>query len=505
MTSLWRDITSIKQEYPTLESNLEVDVAIIGGGITGVTAAKQLIEAGKTVALIEAQKIGGVTTGASTGNLYVPVQPLFQSIENHFDLNTARNVAHSRQIAIDYIESAVNQYKMKCHFKKRPWYAYTNDKTNSSFQKEIELWKKLDLDVEDMPSLPLNLEFKQAIMMPNQARFNPLQYVITLAQELQKKGCHIFEQSRAVDIHEGKKCTVSTEKAKITAGNVIIATHTPIGINPTQFYVAPYRSYVVAVRLKNKEYPEGHFRNMDDQGNVLCTHPYSSNDPELLMVAGRHHKTGHGVNMKAHFKELSHYLEHQFDVAEIAYQWSAQHFHAADSIPYIGLAHSSAKHVYMATGYFADGLVYGTLAGIILGDLLSGKMNTFFNVYDARRKDFIGSSSFLFKENGDVLLEYLKDLPLFSASKYQNLKAGEGTIVEVNRVKYAVSKTLNNELQVVTATCPHMKGIVAWNNAEQTWDCPLHGSRFTCNGEVIEGPATCSLKMQDIKTLDEGA
>ncbi|WP_058535415.1 FAD-dependent oxidoreductase [Legionella saoudiensis] len=502
MASLWRDITEIKHKYPSLASDLEVEVIIIGGGITGVTAAKQLINAGKTVALIDSQEIGGVTTGASTGNLYVPVQPLFQSIESNFDLNTAKNVAHSRQIAIDYIESTVNEYKMKCQFKKRPWYAYSNKKDNAKFQAEIELWKRMELDVDETQNLPLNLEFKKALMMPNQARFNPLQYVVSLAQELHKKGCHIFENTRALDIQENDKCIITTENAKIVGKKVIIATHTPIGINPIQFFTAPYRSYVVAVSLNNKEYPEGHFRNMDD-GPVLCTHPHSGNDPELLMVAGSHHKTGQSANMNNNFKELSHFLEHQFDVNEIVYQWSAQHFHAADSIPYIGLANASARHVYMATGYFADGLVYGTLAGIILGDLLSGKMNEFFKLYDARRKDLLDSSSFLFKENGNVLLEYLKDLPLFTSTKYQDLQAGEGRIVEVNRVKYAVSKNEKNELHVVTAVCPHMKGIVSWNNAEQTWDCPLHGSRFSPQGVVIEGPATCPLEEHHNKILDK--
>ncbi|STY30370.1 sarcosine oxidase [Legionella wadsworthii] len=505
MVSLWRDITKIKHKYPSLDSDLEVDVVIIGGGITGITAAKQLIDAGKTVALIDAQEIGGVTTGASTGNLYVPVQPLFQSIESNFDFNTAKTVAHSRQMAIDYIESTVHEYNIKCHFKKRPWYAYTNKADNDSYQKEIELWKRMELAVDETQNLPLNLKFKKAVVMANQARFNPLQYVTSLAHELHKKGCHIFEHTRALKINEDNLCTVNTEKAKIKAQKVIIATHTPIGINPTQLYLAPYRSYVVAVSLKNKEYPEGHFRNMDDSAPILCTHPHTGNDPELLMVAGSHHKTGQGTDMNNHFRELSHYLEHEFDVEDIVFQWSAQHFHAADSIPYIGLAHSSSKHVYMATGYFADGLVYGTLAGIILGDLLSSKMNQFFKIYDAQRKDLLDSSAFLFKENGNVLLQYLKDLPLFTPNEYQDLKAGEGKIVEVNRIKYAVSKNEKNELHVVTAVCPHMKGIVSWNNAEQTWDCPLHGSRFSPNGEVIEGPATCSLKEQSIKILDKDA
>ncbi|RUR07521.1 FAD-dependent oxidoreductase [Legionella sp. km772] len=494
MVSLWNAITNITSTYPCLESKLEVDVLIIGGGITGITAAKQLLDSGKTVALIEAHTIGGMTTGSSTGNLYVPVQAFYRSIERHFNLNTAITVAQSRQIAINYIESTVHEFAINCQFKKRPWYAYTNQSDNILFKQEIELWQQMKLGIEEVQSLPLDLKFKQAIMLRDQARFNPLQYVVSLAQVLYKKGCHLFENTRALGIHEAELCTVSTEKATITAQKVIIATHTPIGINTTQFYLAPYRSYVVAVRLKNKEYPEGQFRDMDNSGYILCTHPHTHNEPELLMIAGQHHKTGQGVNMHRHFNALSRCLEQQFDVEETVYQWSAQHYHAADSIPYIGLANSSSKHCYLATGYFADGLVYGTLAGIILGDLLAGKKNELFETYNAQRKDFLNSAPFLFRENGNALVQYLKDLPLFSALNPEDLKVGEGKITEINRIKYAVSKTEDKGLNVIAATCPHMKGIVAWNDAEQTWDCPLHGSRFTPTGEVIEGPATCPLQ-----------
>jgi glycine/D-amino acid oxidase-like deaminating enzyme/nitrite reductase/ring-hydroxylating ferredoxin subunit len=495
-TSFWHAISTRQSHYPELNEDLEVDVVIIGGGITGVTAATQLIAAGKKVALLEAKEMGGVTTGSSTGNLYVAVQPFYQSIYSKFNLETAKAIAQSRKTAIDYIEKKVQDHDIHCQFHRRPWYAYTNRDARISLDKEVELFKKMDIDVDYTTTLPLPLKFKKAVVMPNQARFNPFKYVLALTELLAKKGCHIFENTRVTSIEEKSTCTVSTDKAKIRAKKVFIATHTPIGINPTQLFTAAYRSYVVAVTLKNKDYPEGHFWDLDRPPHATCTHAISKQHPELLMVAGSHHKTGQGSNTQLHYKELTTFLTDHFQVDEIAYQWSAQHFQSADDVPYIGLAKRSGKHVYMATGYFADGLVYGTVAGIMMGDLLAGKRNALENTYQSNRITPVASASFLLKEDSNVFFEYLKDFPIVD-SDYANLKNGEGKIVEINQEKCAVSRDNEGNLHIVSGVCTHMKCIVSWNGAEQSWDCPCHGSRFTQQGEVIEGPATVNLQIKN--------
>lgn len=174
--------------------------------------------------------------------------------------------------------------------------------------------------------------------MPNQARFNPLQYVISMADDLAKHGCLIFENTRVTNIDEKDVCILDTANAKVIAKKVLMATHTPIGINLTQMFIAPYRSYVVSVRLKDNKYPEGHFWDLDRPPHATCTHAVSTNDPELLMVAGSHHKVGQDTDTLAHYKELAKFLREHFSVAEVAYQWSAQHYQSADNIPYIGLA-----------------------------------------------------------------------------------------------------------------------------------------------------------------------
>lgn len=498
--SVWKMISSHTQ-YPSLKQDLDVDVAIIGGGITGITAALQLTQAGKKVAVLEASDIGGITTGSSTGNLYIAVQPYYQNIVKKFDLATARHIAHSRQFAIDYIEKNIQENAIHCNFSRRPWYAYTNDEEKLGFlAEEIETFKQMEIPVSDAGSMPLPFQFKKAVVMENQARFNPLQYVIGMAAYLSKRGCEIFENTRIKDIVEKKECTlITTLGHKIKAKNVIMATHTPPGVNVTQLFTAPYRSYVVAVHLKDHPYPEGHFWDLDDPHHATCTHSISDgNQPELLMVAGSHHKVGQGNSMITHYHELEAFLRSHLPVENIAYRWSAQHYQSADDVPYIGLAGRFAKHTYLATGFFADGLLYGTLAGIIISDAILEKNNKWKDIYRSTRFTPIASCCFLVKENMNYFMQYYNDFPKSETTNFDDLKTGEARIVEIEGEKWAVYRDKNDKLQIVSAVCTHMKCLVNWNDAEKTWDCPCHGSRFTTEGKVIEGPAKIDLKRKDL-------
>lgn len=492
--SLWKAISVRPSDFPSLTKDIEVDVAILGGGITGITAANQLIHAGKKVAILEADQVGGVTTSSSTGNLYIAVQPFYQNIFSKFNLKEAKNIAHSRKFAIDYIEKNIQEKNINCHFSRRPWYAYTCKDPRISLDREVDLFKKMDIPISYTKELPLPFKFKKAVVMENQARFNPLQYVIAMAEDLSKKGCLIFENTRVTNIDEKDVCTLTTTNAKVIAKKVLMATHTPVGINPTQIFTAPYRSYVVTVRLKDNNYPEGHFWDLDRPPHATCTHAVSKNQPELLMVAGSHHKTGQDVNTHSHYKELETFLREHAQVSEVAYRWSAQHYQSADDVPYIGLANRFSKHVYITTGYWADGLIYGTLAGVIIGDLILEKDNPLINTYQSNRLKLLASIGFLVTENMNVFMQYLKDFPLLKSNNYNDIKIGEGRIVEIDREKFAVSRDHNNQLHIVSAVCTHMKCIVNWNNEEKTWDCPCHGSRFSQEGKVLEGPAQNNLE-----------
>ncbi|MBA2657196.1 MAG: FAD-dependent oxidoreductase [Tatlockia sp.] len=497
--SLWQKI-SHTTAYTTLNESIEVDVLIVGGGITGITAALQLLTSGNKVAIVDSHTIGGLTTSLSTGNLYVTVQPFFQSITSKFDIETAIQVAKSRQLAINYIENTIADYKIDCNFSRRPWFAYTDGEKENFLEKELLIIKQLGIEADYVSQLPYNLNFKKAISIPNQARFNPLQYVSSLAEELASKGCLIYENTTVEDIQEADKiCSIKTAQGLIKAKHVFMATHTPLGLNLTQQFTAPYRSYVVALESSSKHYEEGQLINIDSSSYSISTHAYKTHNPGIILIAGSHHKTGQGGDMVEHYSDIEQFSQKNFPESTVAFRWSAQHYQSADCLPYIGLQNSQSKRVYMATGYFADGLVYGTLAGLIVSDLIMKRIPFTQTLYSSTRSTPLASMKFLVKENTNILLQYIKDLPQSEQKTFENLKPGEGEVVEINREKCAVSRDQNNNLHMLCAVCPHMKCIVNWNNAEQTWDCPCHGSRFTQTGEVIEGPATSDLNQFNLK------
>jgi nitrite reductase/ring-hydroxylating ferredoxin subunit len=342
-------------------------------------------------------------------------------------------------------------------------------------------------------------KFKKAAVLQNQARFNPLQYVIHLADDASTKGCLIFENTRVVKISENKLCKLMTENGhQIIAKKIIMATHTPIGVNTTQLFTAPYRSYVVSAYLNNNDYPEGHLWDLDCPHHATCTHAISGENPDILMVAGSPHKVGQDKNTFSNYKALEKFLSEHFSIKEFAYRWSAQHYQSADDVPYIGLASRFAKHTYMATGYFADGLIYGTIAGLLIGDMITLKKNVWTKVYHANRFPVLASASFLAKEDTNYFLQYYKDFPKKPVKSFNDMKVDDARVVDIEREKWGVYKDKDGKLHIVSAVCSHMKCIVDWNNAEKTWDCPCHGSRFSIDGEVIEGPAKTNLKKKEI-------
>jgi nitrite reductase/ring-hydroxylating ferredoxin subunit len=279
---------------------------------------------------------------------------------------------------------------------------------------------------------------------------------------------------------------------KIIAKNGILATHTPIGINPIQLYTAAYRSYVLAVELEDKVYPEINAWNLEVPHYAISTQSKKQDKPDLLVIAGSHHKTGQEKDTNRHFDELQRYLEKHFKLSSIAYRWSAQHYLAADGVPFIGLA-KGYKNIYEATGFFADGLVYGTIAGIILSDSILKQKNILNRFYNTRRHSFIASLPFLIKENFNVFVQYLKDMPILSSTPYKDIQKDEAKVLEVRGEKLGAYRDTHDKLHVVSVVCTHMKCILNWNIAEKTWDCPCHGSRFSYEGEVIEGPAIQNL------------
>lgn len=498
--SLWKAITPKFKTYSSLSDYLSVDVIIIGGGITGVTTAYELIKKGKKVAILEAGRVGNSTTGDSTGNLYVSVQKSYGKLLAYFNRDEIHKIIRSRQDAIDYIEKIVNQHHIECDFLRRPSYYYTNDEHNiDGLEQEVNILKNAGIAVAYCTASDVPFKMKKAMKFLNNAKINPFAYVKSMAEILENQGGIIFENSPALSWYEkDDKFTVLTDKASISATHLVMATHVPKGISLSEILSPAYRSYAVACSLKNAIYPNGRYVDWDKPHYVTSTHCSEPGGPiDCLVVAGSHHRVGIADDHNHHVHALENFIRSNFEISSVHYHWSAQHYQASDGVPYIGQV---KQNYYIATGFYADGLVYGTVAGKIISEAILDKTTVLNDIYSPQRHHLFASISTLTKESLNAMNQYLHDFPgNVEAHHFKDIANEEAKTIEIHGEKFGAYRDDNGELHVVCAVCTHMKCIVKWNNFEKTWDCPCHGSRFTTQGVVLEGPAYRNLIKLTVK------
>lgn len=493
-TSLWAD-TSAPATFPMLSKELQVDVAIIGGGITGISAARLLAESGKKVVVLEAGKVGGGTTGYSTGNLYATVDNTLQRVRGKWGREIATRVVVSRGETIDALERTVTEYGLDCQFVRCPHYLIAmDDEQREAMEKEYEVVQEVGLLASVVDSVPLPLGQVPALRIENQAQFHPLQYVQQLAQAITSPNCQIFENTPVTAIDD-EQMRVTTSRGEVLADQILMATHTPKGFNVLQTELGPYREYGIAAALERVNYPAGIFWTLEEPGHSVRF--YSAGERHYLVVIGEKHKTGqHGD--RDYFAEVEEYARTHFGVDAVSHRWSAQHYRSADELPYIGQS-TASKQVYLATGFGTSGLVYGPLAAAIISDEILGKENPWRNLYDSKRFAPAKSVGAFVHENVDVAKQYLRDyLTSGDAKQLPELAPGTGSVVELQGEKYAVYRGEAGDLTVLSPVCTHLGCIVHWNGLEQSWDCPCHGSRFNCAGQVLEGPAIKPLEKKEL-------
>lgn len=485
---------SAKQSaYPQLAGDMEVDVAVVGGGITGITAAYLLAKAGKKVAVLEAMQVGMGTTGSSTGNLYASTDEQLHIIASKHSEETMKAVAGSRTAALDFIEQKVREHDIDCEFKRVPWYLFTTTEDASrSKEVENELEALIKAGLSASGNVPDNFPYKSVAAItnhPNQAQFNPLKYVKQLAEAAASHtNCRIFENTKAIKIEDGDTCVVHTPYGKVQAKQVIQATHSPKGIYAVHSAMEVYREYALAVRLKGALPPGGVYWHLKGS-QMYSVRPYSNEQGNYLLVLDASQKVGHKKNTEESFKKVEEYLEAHFEVEQVEYTWAAQNYKAADRIPFIGTS-PMEKNTYIATGFAADGLAYGTLAAMIISDAIQGKENAWARLYDPKRFTPAASADRLVKEGLDVATQLVKDYLFKGTEKeLEEVKTGQGKLVEIDDKKFAAYRDEQGKLHLVSPVCTHMGCLVHWNNGEKSWDCPCHGSRFSVDGEVLEGPA----------------
>jgi glycine/D-amino acid oxidase-like deaminating enzyme/nitrite reductase/ring-hydroxylating ferredoxin subunit len=487
--SLW--VGGRRPRHPRLDDDdLSVDVAVVGGGITGVTAALLLKLAGKKVALLEARQLGSGVTAGTTGHLTEVLDTSYRELEKRFGEDGAALVAASSRAAIEQIAQLQAKFAPGSGFERVPGYLYSErEDERDAIAEELACMRRAGL-AATASEVPLPLPIQAGIRVDEQAEFHPLDYVLSLAAKIPGDGSYVFEQTRVHNVDEGEPCRLHVADApSLRAEKVIIATHSPLNQAVLQTKVAQYRSYVVAGRVPKA--PRGLFWDTHDPYHYVRS--FRRDGVTELIVGGEDHKTGVDEHADAPFERL---MEHarRIGLENPRFRWSSQVVEPVDGLPFIG-KNAGAEHVYVATGFSGNGLTLGTLAAMILRDACIGAHSPYAEVYDpARLKPFTKLSSFL-SENVDYPLHLLSDaLKAPTARSLDEVPPGDGRIVRVHGRRVAAYRDEKRRLHTVSPICTHLGCHVVFNSAEKSWDCPCHGSRFGVDGSVLDGPATKPLE-----------
>jgi glycine/D-amino acid oxidase-like deaminating enzyme/nitrite reductase/ring-hydroxylating ferredoxin subunit len=484
--SVWR-ATAPETGFPTLQEEITTDVVIVGGGITGVTLALNLAEQGTSAVLLEARDLGFGSTGNSTGNLYETISRGIRRIVDRWGENTAHAVTSARRAAVEQIERRVQEYNIACGFRRCPLYRYaTSDHAQETIEKEYQgsLKAGLTARLENALPSPFPPPHGPVLVLDNQAQFHPQTYVRGLARQAAARGCRIFENSAVLEVDTDQR-VVRTASGKVTAREIVFATHTPKGFHVVQAEMTVNREYGLATRIARNSFPSGIF--WGNGVDRLSVRTVDTDDATFLVCVGEEHKTGQ-ADTEISFDRLETAARAYLDIRDVELRWSAQNYSPADSLPYIGRDPSDC---FIATGFETDGLTYGTLAASLIADQIAGRDNAFAPIVKASRFQPLRGAKGMIDENVTVMKSFIKDYVTDRKSiPLSQLASGEGAIIEFEKETLAAYRDPTGALFAVSPVCTHMKCKVHWNSVETSWDCPCHGSRFAPDGTVIEGPAT---------------
>ncbi|TZF84900.1 FAD-dependent oxidoreductase [Pedobacter sp. BS3] len=464
------------------------DVLVIGGGITGVTTALLLQQRGKKVILAEAHIPGFGTTGGTSAHLNTFFDATYPEIESDFGEGAAKLVAKAGKEAFKIITSLIEKYNIDCDLEYKDAFLFSQDEKEDKELASIrDASAKAGIRVKQTAENGVPVPFTKALLFPGQGQFHPLKYLYRLAGEFVKLGGVLLEHTPVSEhklengIHIAGNSTV-----QIQAKNLVFATHLPPGINIMDLTCAPYRSYVLGIRLKDDNYPSCLAYDMKEPYHYFRTHEIDGQ--KYLLLGGEDHKTGHGDPEKA-FEQLEAYARQYYHVASVAYKWSSQYYVPADGLPYIGQLPGGEDNTYIATGYNGNGITFGTLAARILADTLCGKKNPYAELLKPSRIKPLASFEAFVKENADVAYHFLADrLSPDALESLKSLPKEEGTIVKYQGEQLAIYKDKQGKISALNPVCTHARCIVHFNPAEKSWDCPCHGGRFDLNGHVLTGP-----------------
>jgi glycine/D-amino acid oxidase-like deaminating enzyme/Rieske Fe-S protein len=497
--------------FEKLRHNIETDVLVIGGGISGLTAAYCLLVTGHKVTLVEDGFIGSGETGRSTAHISYALDDHFTELGKIFGNSKAALAASSHMAAIGWIGKIIHTEDIDCDFRRVPGYLFLGENdTAEHLRKEFESTKDAGLPTELLEHVPgIRLPYEadtMCIRYPDQAQFHPMKYLNGLAEAVIRKGGNIYTQTRAEEISEkGAKAN----GYEINARHIVVATNTPVNDRITMHLKQhAYRTYVIAAKIPRGQLPYSLWWDTGNNDSKWVSEPYHyirlheyNKDFDLLISGGEDHKVGQEEKDdtgESRFTKLFKWTKERFPwIENIEYKWSGQIMEPVDSIAFIG-RNPGNDNIYIITGDSGDGITHGTIGGILVTDLINGKENRWADLYDPARITVKTTGDFL-QEAGNMTAQYFDWISKGDIKESEDLKPGMGAIMNSGLKKIAVYRDPRNNLHACSAVCPHLGGVLTWNNYEGSFDCPVHGSRFTAKGIVINGPAISNLKVVEIK------
>ncbi len=491
-------------DYPNLSNDINTDILIIGGGMTGITCAYLLAKEGIKSVVIEADRILQGTTGNTTAKITSQHGLIYNKIKTQIGKELSDQYADANESAIRFIEAVQHEQNIDCDFTHQPAYVFTcQDKYVSEIEDEVKAAQDSGIKASYEDRIPFDIPVRAAIRFENQAQFHPRKYLLSLAQIAAENGCTIYEQTRAVNMEKNSLYIIKTHNgSRIKAKTVIIASHYPFYNKASLYFGRIYieRSYILAIKVKEK-YPGGMYITAEDPGRSLRS--LQTPEGDFVLVGGEHHKTGQGPDTMKHYEALVKFACDTFDIEDVLCRWSTQDCMTLDGLPYSGYFSSNTPNLLIATGYGKWGMTNSTASALLLRDLLIHGKSKWEDVYSPQRKTFAASAKDFIKENLNVGKELIKG-KLEAVPEAAEIACTEARIISVNGKRTGAYRDEHGKLHLVNTTCPHMGCELNWNSAEKSWDCPCHGSRFTYEGQIIEGPAVNPLELnRDVNTLEK--
>lgn len=508
--SFWFESAITPIAFEKLNNDIESDILIIGGGIAGLTTAYCLAKEGRNVILVEDGFIGSGETGRTTAQLTCALDDRYFELENTFGQPTSKLAAQSHTAAIEWIANTVKQHNISCYFKRVDGYLFSHaSDTNENLQKEYKATQRAGLQTEMLNKIPSIAaeQVKWCIKFPNQAQFHILLYMKGLVDAFIQLGGKIYTETKAENI---TKEGATANGFIIKANHIVVATNTPVNDWVTMHTKQwPYRSYVIAAKIQKGKLPYSLWWDTGDQDSKWITKPYHyvrleelNEQYDMLIAGGEDHRTGQADDEKIkeedRYNNLEAWTRKKFPAIEkIEFKWSGQVMEPVDSLAFIG-KNPGDENIYIITGDSGNGMTHGTLGGMIIKDIINENENPWIKMYSPSRITLKSTGDYL-HEVGNMVSQYADWFTAEDIKEASELKPGEGAIISSGMKKIAAFRDEQNSLHTCTAVCPHLGAILQWNADEKTFDCPMHGSRFTTEGKVINGPASTDLKKHKIK------